>query len=778
MVRANVARVRTDDFVPVRTRSVFSLAVIPAFSPGGKESSRRDIDLFRHITSFPARGLRSAIAAAAAILIGLASALTARAEYQYPFQNPDLPAETRITNAIALMTLDEKIDLLRFRAGVPRLGIKPLGSVEGLHGEAMGGPSNWGRRNPAPTTIFPQAIGMAETWDTDVIHQAGAVEGYEVRYMAQSEKYHRGGLVVFAPNADLGRDPRWGRTEECYGEDPFFNGTMAVAFIRGLQGDDPKYWQTASLLKHFFANSNEDKRESSSSDFDEVLFREYYSVPFRMGFEQGGARCFMASYNAWNGVPCVVQPVIRDVARKEWGVDGIICTDGGGMHDLVTERHYAATTNEACADCVKAGINHFLDNYRAGVAGALENHLLAESNLDDVLPGVLRVAIHLGLLDPPERVPYASIGAASEPEPWLSEKHKAIARLVTQKSIVLLKNSRGLLPLDRTKVKSIAVIGPRANEVLLDWYSGTPPYRVTPLEGIRAKVGPNVRVDFATNNDNDVAVQLARAADVAIVCVGNNPVGGVDQAWGKVSVPSEGREAVDRRSLTLEQEDLIKQVYAANPKTIAVLISSFPYAITWTEAHVPAIVHLTHNSEEEGNALADVLFGDFNPAGRLVETWPRSLDQLPPMMDYDIRHGRTYMYFRGEPLYPFGFGLSYTTFQYSDLRFSSPKLRKDGTLTVSARVRNTGSRAGEEVVELYVRHLQSGGIRPREELRGFQRVALAPGASTTVEIPLPAASLAYWDSRQHAFVVEPDSIEIRVGSSSDDIRLNGKIDVE
>ena len=254
------------------------------------------------------------------------------------------------------MTLEEKLAFLSQHPGVPRLGIKSMGHAEGLHGLDQGGPSNWAPKPPYLTTIFPQAIGMAETWDTDVMHQAGAVEGYEARYLFQSTNYHHGSLVMRAPNADLGRDPRWGRFEECYGEDPFFNGTMAVAFIKGLQGDHPKYWQTASLLKHFFANSNEDGREGSSSDFDEQLFREYYSVPFRMGFEEGGARCFMASYNAWNRIPCTVQPVIKDVAIKEWGVDGIICTDGGSLRYLVSRHHYYATTNEAAAACVKAGI--------------------------------------------------------------------------------------------------------------------------------------------------------------------------------------------------------------------------------------------------------------------------------------------------------------------------------------------------------------------------------------------------------------------------------------
>jgi beta-glucosidase len=700
---------------------------------------------------------------------------------QYPFQNPNLPLEERVDNIISLMTLDEKVAFFSSRPGVPRLGIRAMGHVEGLHGLARGGPSNWGRRNPVPTTIFPQAIGLGETWDPEIIHQAAAVEGYETRYIAQNPKYGgRGGLIVRAPNADLGRDPRWGRTEECYGEDPFFNGTMVTAFVKGLQGDDPKYWQTASLLKHFFANSNEDRRESSSSDFDEQLFREYYSVPFRMGFEDGGARCFMTAYSQWNHVPCTVQPVIRNVAVNEWGVDGIICTDGGAAANLTNpaRQNYYTNATQAAVGEVTAGINQFLDNtFAAGIRSALQQNLLTEADLDRNIKGTLRVFIRLGLLDPAADNPYAKIGADGEPEPWLSAEHKSLARRVTQKSIVLLKNTGDFLPLDKSKIKSIAVIGPRANEVLLDWYSGTPPWRISPLAGVQNKVGGDVTVNSTTNNDVSEAVKLARSSDVVILCVGNNPIGVPDGEWEKVSVPSEGREAVDRKSISLEQEALIRQVYAANPKTVVVLISSFPYAINWTQRHVPAIVHLAQNSEELGGALADVLFGDYNPAGRLVETWPQSLDQLPPMMDYNIRDGRTYMYFKGRPLYPFGYGLSYTTFKYSNLKTSSAVLAKDGALTVSVDVKNTGRRAGEEVVQLYVRHAQSVLEHPVEELRGFQRVALPPGETKTVEIPLAAGSLAYWDTGKHGFVVEPGKLELRVGASSADIRLKQTVNL-
>jgi len=410
------------------------------------------------------------------------------AQYKYPFQNTDLPTEDRITNLLSLMTLDEKVNCLGTNPTIARLGVKGTGHVEGLHGLAMGLPGGWGRKTPAPTTIFPQSIGMAETWDPELLKQAAEIEAYETRYLFQNEKYHKGGLVVRAPNADIGRDPRWGRTEECYGEDAFFNGTMAVAYIKGLQGNDSKYWTTAALMKHFLANSNENGRDSSSSDFDERLFREYYSLPFRMGVEEGGSRAYMASYNRVNGIPQAVNPMLKKVTVDEWGENGIICTDGGAYQMLVTAHKYYPTLAEAAAGCIKAGINQFLDTYKPGTQEALNKKLITESDIDQDLRGVFRVMIKLGQLDPPEKVPYSTLG--SGPEPWLSRKNRDFVRLITQKSIVLLKNNNNLLPLDKNKIKSIAVVGPRSAEVLQDWYSGTPGYSVSILEGIKNKVGP------------------------------------------------------------------------------------------------------------------------------------------------------------------------------------------------------------------------------------------------------------------------------------------------
>jgi beta-glucosidase len=698
------------------------------------------------------------------------------------FQNPDLPAEERITDLVSRLTLEEKIDCMANRASVPRLGVVGSPHIEGYHGVAQGGPSNWGRRNPTATTQFPQAYGLGSTWDPDLVRRVAVQEAQEARYLFQSRKYARSGLIVRAPNADLARDPRWGRTEEVYGEDPFLVGALATAFTEGLQGDDPRYWKTAALLKHFLANSNEDGRTRSSSDFDERLWREYYAKPFEQAV-RAGSRALMAAYNAVNRIPAHVHPMLRDVVMKEWGLDGIICTDGGGLRLLVTDHEAFPGLPEAAAACIKAGVNHFLDRHKEAVTEAVRRGLLTEADIDSALRGLFRVSLRLGLLDPPERVPYSRIGAEGDPEPWVLEESRAFVREVTRKSIVLLKNSAGLLPLGRARTRSILVVGPLANTVLLDWYSGTPPYAISPREGIErvanpVPFGPNpVRVNWV-GDMSETAVLQARGKDAVVVCVGNHPES--NAGWEIVTSPSEGKEAVDRKEIVLqgEQEDFIRRVYAVNPHTIVVLISNFPYALPWAAEHATTILHMTHASQEQGTALADVLFGDFNPGGKLTQTWPKSLDQLPPMMDYDIRHGRTYMYVREEPQYAFGHGLSYTTFSFANLETSKPAVSAKGEVLVRVDVHNTGSRDGDEVVQLYVRHPGSRVERPAKALKGFKRVTLEAGETRRVEIPLRGADLAYWDAARRAWTVERGKVEIMVGSSSADRDLTLRKTVE
>ena len=703
-----------------------------------------------------------------------------------PYKDPALPVEKRIDNLLSLMTTEEKVDCLSTRTGVPRLGVPNFGSSEGIHGVVQRGSQGRYTRTAITTTQFPQPPGMGESWDPDLVRQAGGVEGYEARFITQTEKYNRQILMLWGPQSDLARDPRWGRSEEVYGEDPFFNGTMAVAFIKGLQGDDPKYWQAAALLKHFLANSNENYRTSSSSDFDERLFWEYYSVPFRMGFLEGGAKGVMASYNAWNGVPMAVNPILKSIVEKQWGVD-VLSSDGGAVKLLVDPRKRFPSQKDAVVACIKAGINQYLEPVKTEVMAALKDGSVTEPEIDDLLRHKFRITIRLGLLDPPEMVPYSKI--KDSPEPWNTEKHQAVSIKMALESVVLLKNANSFLPLKKDSVKSIAVIGPLADSVHWDWYGGTPPHAITPLQGIKDEVGPNVKVNYAADELNNAAINAARSSDVAVVVVGNDPTCGPDMAhdWhntpdGGGTLPctaaSDGREGRDRESIVLAQEQLVKQVFAVNPKTVVMLVSSFPFAINWSQANVPAILHMTHSSQDEGTAFAKVLFGDYNPGGHLVTTWPKSVDQLPAMMDYNIRHGRTYMYFKGDPLYPFGYGLSYTTFRYSNLKTSSNKLASDGTATVSVDVTNTGGQTGDEVVQLYVKHMHSKVERPREELKGFRRVTIGPNETKTVEIPLKASTLAFWDEKQGGFKVETEPVSVMVGSSSDDIKLSTTVRVQ
>jgi beta-glucosidase len=690
-----------------------------------------------------------------------------------PFRNPDLPAGQRLADLVARLTPDEKIAALSTNPAVPRLGIAGARHVEGLHGLAYGGPSNWGSRNPMPTTIFPQSVGLGETWDIDALKLVGHIEGDEARFIFQSPRWNRGGLIVRAPNADLARDPRWGRTEESYGEDPFLTGSLAVAMIQGLQGDNPTYWQAAALMKHLLANSNENDRERSSSVFDERLLREYYSVPFRMGVMEGHANAYMAAYNKVNGTACMVQPFLRSMTMKDWGLDGIICTDGGALGLLISAHHSYPTLAEGAAATIKAGISVFLDRYPEPVKQALDQGLITWQDIDAALIRNFRVSLKLGLLDPPDRVPYAKVGLTGD-DPWNAESRRADVRRVTRESIVLLKNANRTLPIDPAHVKSIAVIGPRASSVLLDWYSGTPPYTVTPLDGIRQAAGDRVKVWFAADNAAGAAAALASQADLAVVIVGNHPW--CDAGWQQCPVASDGKEAVDRKSIELEQENLVRAVYAANHHTVLVLKASFPYAINWSQAHVPAIVTLAHNSQEEGHALADVLFGDYNPAGRLVHTWPKSAMQLPPMMDYDIRNGRTYMYAK-DPLYPFGFGLSYTTFRYGTLTTPTAPVDPAGTAGLTVQVTNTGSRDGDEVVQIYASYPDSKVPRPARQLVAFARVPLKAGERRDVSFSILASRFAYWSVDRQAFVVEPGAIELTAGGSSTDAAASGTITI-
>jgi beta-glucosidase len=727
-----------------------------------------------HLRLYPAKSIF------AVILFGAMGSQLIKAQADYPFRDTKLSDDQRIADLLGRLTLAEKVTMMSNAPKIERLKLAFSGQVEGLHGLALGGPGGWGPRGrqPLPTTTFPQEKGLGETWDTELLKKIGELEGKEARYYYQNPVTSFGGVVVRAENADLSRDPRWGRTEESMGEDPYLVGTMVVAFAQGLQGPDPKHWQAASLMKHFLANENEEKRSSSSSDFDERLFREYYSVPFRMGFEEGGSRAVMAAYNSWNGTPMMIHPVLKDVMVKEWGNDGLICTDGGALGLLISDHKTFPDKEKGSAAAVKAGINHFLDRYQDDLAKALKDGLVTEADMDAALKNLLRVYLRLGEMDPAGVDPYAKIGVGTNGElpPWEQPSSRELVRKATDESIVLLKNENNTLPLDRSKIKTIAVIGPWVDQVLLDWYSGTPPYNVGILQGIWEAVGKGVNVLYSDGSNVEEAKAFAKRADVAIVVVGNHPT--CNAGWNQCPVPSNGKESVDRKTIVLEQEDLVKQIFSANPHTVEVLRSSFPYAIVWSQQNLPAIVHMTLNSQEEGHGLADVLFGDYSPAGRLGQTWPTGDDQLLPMMDYNLLHGGTYLYSKEKPLYSFGYGLSYTTLAYEALTLSAPNVNADGTVHITVKVKNTGKRAGDEVVQLYVQHMDSKVERPQIELKGFRRVHIEAGAAQSVTMDLKPRDLAYWDATAHEWRVEKEPVRVLAGGSSDKLPVQAKLQVQ
>lgn len=709
---------------------------------------------------------------------------------EYPFRDTSLSDDERIDNLLSLMTLEEKIATFS-GLGVPRLGVPSPGSSEAIHGLVRGGSTDLEsfvrqsqldkvkppQQRPRPTlvnsTAFPQGYGLGETWDKEILKMVGEVMSVEARY--HSWKTGRNCLVLWAPNADLGRDPRWGRTEEVFGEDPYLVAKLAVEEIKGMQGDDPKYWRTATVMKHFLANSNEDGRTYTSSDFDEALFRDYYSYGFWKGVVDGGSRSLMTAYNKYNGVPCSTNDFIHEILIGEWGMDGQILNDGSALSLLVSDHKWAADKKEAVAMTVEAGITRILDRFADEMLAAVKEGLLSEETVDRNTRYNLRTILRLGLMDDSDANPYKDMGF-TDVAPWETDDHKAKALLAAQKSVVLLKNEGGLLPLDRKQVKKIAVIGNRAESVLKDWYGALPAYTVTALQGIRDAVeGTDVEVRFQKWDSDGEAQKLAEWADVAIVCVGNNPMTSPDWKWEKIQAPwgegnvaGDGREAVDRRSLELETEDLIKVVWKANPNTVVALISSFPYAIDWTQENVPAIVHMSQSGQELGNALADVIFGDYNPAGRTTQTWVRDILDLPNMLDYDIRNGRTYMYFEGEPLYPFGHGLSYTSFEYSRLKVRNA----DDAVRISFDLKNVGGRDGEEVVQIYVK---APGDDAAMRLRGFERIPVADGEKVRVEMEVPYDDLKLWNIGSDAFVLNSGTYEFMVGASSADIRLRDNV---
>ncbi len=847
---------------------------------------------------------RAFLAVAGVLTAAFAAPVRATATITHPFRNPRLPLDDRVADLLGRLTLAEKVSLLhQYQPAIPRLGMARFKTgTEALHGLAWSTDINSipdpGAVRTATATVFPQAIGLASTWDPDLVRRVGSAVGDETRgyHSADPDVW---GLNTWAPVVNLLRDPRWGRNEEGYSEDPYLTGVISTAYAGGMRGDDPRHLKTAPTLKHYLANNNEVRRDRTSSNLRPRVRHEYDELAFKPAISADAATGVMAAYNLVNGRPMTVSPDYDDVLRTWTDRELLNVTDAGNPNNLVGSQAYYATLAEADAATLKAGVDSFtVDNTNAAptvdaVDAALAQGLLAESDVDRAVRHILDIRFRLGEFDPGGgRYGGITMDAVDTPA------HRALARRVAGESMVLLRNEHRALPLAGSG--TLAVVGPLADTLYTDWYSGAMPYRVTPRAGIAARFGGSVTGDeavdrialravtgggyvtagsgvdgatltatgasagpaeqfdvfdwgqgvltlrsvangryveradygatsafvnrapqprdwfvqqqfsledagdgtvvvkyvgYETPNDwegpnnyltvaadgtlllgspdaagaarftretvssgVDAAVAAATGADAAVVVVGSMPF-------------INGREDHDRTTMALaeSQAALIRAVHAANPHTVVVVENSYPTTLTWEQDHVPAILWTTHAGQETGNALADVLFGDVNPAGRLTQTWYRSDADLPGILDYDIiKSRRTYQYFEATPLYPFGHGLSYTGFRYGRVRVDAP-------LRVSVPVTNTGDRAGDEVVQLYTHQRTSRDVRPRMTLRAFERVHLRPGQTRTVRLSVPVSDLAHWDVTRGRWVVESATYDVLVGASSGDIRQRASV---
>jgi beta-glucosidase len=661
----------------------------------------------------------------------------------------------------------------RYLVSKTRLGIPAFFIDEALHGLMNKG-----------STSFPQALALAATWDPALVERAFAVAAAEARA--------RGSNWELTPVLDLAREPRWGRTEETYGEDPFLVARMGVAAIRGLQGrraaDAPIDAQhVLATAKHFAAHGQpESGTNAGPANYSMRILREQFLVPFQAAVMEAGVGSVMASYNEIDGVPSHVNRwLLTDLLRGEWGFGGVVTSDGGGIDDLVRTHHVAADRAEAARRALGAGVDYELGNAMSTLGGEIAAGRVAPAAIDEAAGRVLRAKLLLGLFERPYVDADAADAATNGPGA------RALARQTAREAIVLLKNERNVLPLDRSRVRTIAVLGPDAADAHLGGYSVDPGYTVSILDGVRAKVGPGVKVSYAEgcritaarrtwqgwwedavdppDRSNEAATiaeaaRLAKGADVALLVIGENEAT-CREGWAQ-------NHLGDRDSLELlgGQAALVRAVVATGTPTIVFLINGRPLAIPEVAETVPAILEGFYLGEETGSAVADVLFGDVSPGGKLPITVPRSVGQLPDYYYQKPSSRRDYLWSKKEPLWPFGFGLSYATFSFTNLQVTPAKIARDGSARVEVDVTNTGRVAGDEVVQLYLHDQVSSVTRPVKELKGFERVTLGPGERRRVAFTITPAMLSFLDAAMKR-TVEPGLFDVMVGPSSVDLQM-------
>jgi beta-glucosidase len=678
------------------------------------------------------------------------------------------PLEDRVKDLVSRMTLEEKAEALNHVGPtLTRFNLRADQWNQLLNGV------QWTR----PTTLFPSCLAMSATWNPVLVKEVATVLSDEARaiyngwHLDPNAPGDHKGLIYRDPVINIERNPYWGRNHESWGEDPFLTGRMAVAYIQGMQGDDPLHLKIAATVKHFAVNNVETNRKNLNVEVSERMLNEYWFPHFKEAIIEGHAQSVMASYNAINGTHNNINHwLLTDVLKTAWGFDGFVVSDLGGVGTVAADRGAGLTVADAVSQSLMAGCDFSDKEFQNNIPAAVNAGKLTMARLDDAVTRVMRVRMKLGEFDPFDSGPYSKIS----PSVIDSAEHRAVALKTAQESIVLLQNRGNLLPLDKTKLKRIAVLGPLADQIITNNYNGKYSVALSPLQGLKDRVAPGTEVVYAAGGvvtgrgaatDLAPAVDLARSADVALVFVGTDR-----------NVEQENRDRTTL-GLTGSQEALVEAVFAANPHTIVVEMSGGPLTVPWIKDNVPAMLQAWWPGEEGGHAIADVLFGDVNPAGRLPATVYASEAQVPPLTEYDITKGFTYMYLNGAPLFPFGHGLSYTTFQYDGLKLSASQIKSSDTINVSVDVTNTGKVAGDEVVQLYVHQEKSSVQVPEKELRGFQRINLQPGEKRTVTLALPGEKLGFWDEKTHGFLVEPGTFDVMVGASSGDIRQKQSFEV-
>ncbi len=685
--------------------------------------------------------------------------------------------EERARNLVSRMTLNEKISQMMDKAkAIRRLNVPAYNWWnECLHGVA----------NAGIATVFPQAIGMAATFNKELIFKVANIISDEAR-----AKYHESlrkgtysrsllpflgillgapnGLTFWSPNINIFRDPRWGRGQETYGEDPYLTAQIGVAFVKGLQGDDPKYLKVVSTPKHFAVyNGPEKGRFSFDARVGIKDLRETYLYAFKECVKEAKAASVMGAYNRLNGVPCCANKLLlQDLLRDEWGFDGYVVSDCAAIMWNRFRHKYFGSLAQSAAWAVKNGCDLNCGFAYRFLKEAVRWGHITEPEIDRAVTRLMKARFQLGMFDPPKEVPYASIPYEINDCP----EHRAMALRTARESIILLKNENNFLPIDKN-IKSIAVIGPNADskKVLLGNYNGIPSKSVTLLEGIKNKVpssnifhtkGCKVRRKIFRGFSR--ALKIAKQADLVIACMGLNQSMEMEDM---LLTPYPDRLNIE---LPRHQRKLLQAIHALGKPIILVLMSGSPIAVPWADAHLPAIIQAWYPGEEGGTAIADVIFGDYSPAGRLPITVYKATTDLPPITDVSMK-GRTYRYLETEPLYSFGYGLSYTKFKYDNLRLSSHEIKSGSNLEISVDVENIGKKMSDEVIQLYLKDLEASVRVPHHQLSGFTRITLKPGEKKTVSFSITARQMALI-TEEGKCKLEPGEFKITVGGCQPDNR--------